>query len=186
MAPEQARIGPSAGADDRWLPWPPLVATCLALALVFTCRLPGSISFILIATSMLCLPLIGTVMVGLVIVLTAKRLPRRAASIAIALIAPVLFWTPIGWAADCLHLVVTETTGLGQIGHYSLRGGGEAYDWSVGLAGGPNTFLVHDETDVIAKLAKPRQLSTASATGIEEECAGRVQRLFGHYYTCTF
>jgi hypothetical protein len=60
------------------------------------------------------------------------------------------------------------------------------FDWSVGLAGGPNTFLIHDVTDEIALPLGQHKYPVETERGFGEDCAGKVQHLLGHYYVCTF
>jgi hypothetical protein len=103
------------------------------------------------------------------------------------LIMPVLLWSPINWVADCVHLGLTVGFGAGQIGSSSKPDGRgfAAYDWSVGLAGGPSTFLIHDETGQIALPIAQHVQPSIPENGLEEECAGKVRHLLGHYYVCT-
>ena len=55
------------------------------------------------------------------------------------------------WVASMAHLGLTVGFGAGTNG-VEARSDGDfaAYDWSVGLAGGPSTFLIHDVTDEIS------------------------------------
>jgi hypothetical protein len=104
------------------------------------------------------------------------------------LVLPVLLWSPIIWAADCAHLGLNVGFGTGRRASYSKPDGSnfEAFDWSVGLASGPNTFLIHDKTDQIAQPMPQYSQSSTSEDGIWEECAGKVRHLLGHYYVCVF
>jgi hypothetical protein len=61
----------------------------------------------------------------------------------------------------------------------------EVYDWSVGFAGGPNIFLIHDVSDEIALPMAQHKRPQNAENGFGEECAGKVERLVGHYYVCT-
>ena len=61
-----------------------------------------------------------------------------------------------------------------------------AYDWSVGFAGGPNTFLIYDATDEIALPYKLHKQPIAFERGFGDVCAGKVTHLLDHYYVCTF
>ncbi len=89
---------------------------------------------------------------------------------------------------DCVHAALTVQLGIGQLGSSSTPADDRfaAYDWSVGLASGPNTFLLHDPTDEIALPIAEHKHPVASENGFGEQCAGRVSHLFGHYYRCTF
>jgi hypothetical protein len=74
---------------------------------------------------------------------------------------PFIFKAPINWAADCLHLVLTVKFGFGVLSPQGAKGNAlidfipipainnesfSAFDWSVGVAGGINTFLIRDLT----------------------------------------
>ncbi len=177
---------PSPGAEDRWLAAPALVTTATVTGIVLLCGLPGLLSFILIPLSLLGF-LIGAVGLGLAaIVLVAKRRLRKAASLVLAVALPILLWGPINTATEMIHLGLT-------VGSHALRRGSPpsedrqfaVYDWSVGLVGGPNTFLVHDVTDEIALPMEKRRYPAAYYRGFSQDCAGRVRRLLGHYYICT-
>ena len=103
------------------------------------------------------------------------------------LLLPVLLWSPITWAATLVHLGLTAGFGVGQFGS-SSKANGEAfavYDWSVGFAGGPNIFLIHDVSDEIALPMAQHTQQPGSEQGFGEECAGKVERLIKHYYVCT-
>lgn len=174
-------------AEDRWLPWLSATSAMIILSLVVVCGMPGAISFFLIPVLfLLILPALGLAGCVVIAVFFIKQLPRRAFSVVAALVTPIVLWRPIFWTSECLHTLVTVTTGAGHIGQYSLRGGGEVYDWSVGLAGGPSTFLIHDPTDTITRSTKPSDVENGTGQDLRDECAGRSQRLIGHYFTCTF
>jgi hypothetical protein len=100
----------------------------------------------------------------------------------------MLLWSTIGWATDYVHLGLTAWCGYGQLGSPPKSNGGQftTYDWSVGLAGGPNTFLIHDVTDEIALPMAQHTHPSISENGFGEEGAGKVRHLVGHYYVCTF
>jgi hypothetical protein len=173
---------------DRWLFWPALASTSTVASLALLNGLPGLVSFLLIPLSLLGYLVATLALLATSVVLAAKKLPRKAASVLLALATPILLWVPINWTADCVHLGLTAGFGVGQIGSASEPDGRKfaAYDWSTGLAGGPNTFLIHDESDEIAlPLARHKQPATFE-NGFGEECAGRVRHLLGHYYVCTF
>ena len=104
----------------------------------------------------------------------------------LVLLLPVLLWQPVKWAADVAHLGLTVGCGAG-IGGVEIGSDGNfaVYDWSVGLAGGPNTFLIHDVTDDVALPIARRSHAVSSQNGLREECANNVRHLIGHYYVCT-
>ena len=84
-----------------------------------------------------------------------------------------------------VHLALTLGLGVGYLGPAPPQGQPVAiYDWSTGLAGGPNTFLIRDTTDAIAA---PRAKNGSPAwknDALLEECSGRSQHLIGHDYVC--
>jgi hypothetical protein len=173
---------------DRWLPWLTLVSTAIVAILTLLCRLPGLVSFLIIPLSLVGYLAAPPALVAASVWFAANKLPRKAASALIALATPILLWVPINWAADCVHLGLTAGFGAGQIGAMSKPDGSKfaAYDWSTGLAGGPNTFLIHDDSDEIALPLARHKHPAASENGFGEDCAGKVKHLLAHYYVCTF
>jgi hypothetical protein len=166
---------------DRWSFWPGVASLITVAVLRLLCKIPGSISFLLVPVSLVFYALAATaVLIGTVIYATKKR-PRRAASILLVLVIPVLLWRPIDWATDCAHLGLTV-----GFGAKSSDSGFAAYDWSVGFAGGANTFLIHDVTHQIALPMAQHTQPPRAENGFGEECAGKVRRLLGHYYVCKF
>jgi hypothetical protein len=150
--------------------------------------LPGTIGFVVRLGTVFALPCAAMVALGFAIVFAAKRHPRRAVSALLAIMIPVLLWTPMVWTIDYAHLALTAGFGAGQIGRSgnSNRGLFTTHDWSVGFAGGPNTFLIHDPTDEISLPPSQHKQPIASEMGFGEDCAGKVRHLLGHYYVCTF
>jgi hypothetical protein len=84
-------------------------------------------------------------------------------------------------------LGLTAGFGIGQLGTTPRVKDDSfvVYDWSVGFAGGPNIFLIHDVSDEIALPMAQHKQPPNSENGFGEECAGKVERLVGHYYVCT-
>ena len=160
----------------------------VALVVAILCGLPGTVSFVLIPLVVLGAPLVGAGLVVVALVLAVRRRPRMACSILIAALLPVFLWKPVTWTADCMHLALTVWTGAGQLGRSSKPDGRPfaVYDWSVGFAGGPNTFLIYDMTDEIALPPNLHKQPIESEGGFGEYCAGKVTHLLGHYYVCTF
>ena len=117
----------------------------------------------------------------------AKRRPRRGASVFLILVLPALLWRPTIFAANLVHLGLTAGLGIGQLGTTPRVKDNSfvVYDWSVGFAGGPNIFLIHDVSDGIALPMAQHKQPQSSENGFGEECAGKVERLAGHYYVCT-
>ncbi len=167
--------------------WPALTSTLLVVTLAVLCSLPGLISFMLIPLSVLGVLVVAVTLVVAAVVIAARGRPRRATSVLLGLLLPMLLSRPITWTADCLHLALMVTTGAGQLGANSRPDGSPfaAYDWSVGFAGGPSTFLIYDMTDEIALPLKLHRRPLAQENGFGEDCAGRVRHLLGHYYVCT-
>jgi hypothetical protein len=174
--------------EDRWLWWPGTTALVGVFWLIFLCGLPGSLSFVLIPLVILGTPLAGLSLLISAGVLAANKRFRKAASILLAILFPIFLARPISWTADCLHLALTAGFGLGQLGSTSAKRDGQfaVYDWSVGLAGGPNTFLIRDMTDEIALPVEWRKYPAESEDSIQKICAGSARHLVGHYYVCTF
>jgi hypothetical protein len=173
---------------DRWLFWPAVAVLVSAFFLLFLCGLPGLLSFILIPLVVLGSPVVAVALLVSAGVLAAKKRFRNAASVVLAILLPILLIKPIYWTTDCLHLGLTAGFGLGQLGSTSTQRDRQfaVYDWSVGLAGGPNTFLIHDMTDEIALPIEQHKYPIAAENGFGEDCAGKVKHLLGHYYVCTF
>ena len=172
---------------DRWIFWPALVSLGIVFTLTLVCGLPGLVSFVMIPISLLGYLITSIVLLTAAVFFAAEKRPRRAASLLLVLIMPVLLWSPINWVADCVHLGLTVGFGAGQLGSSSKPDGRSfaVYDWSVGLAGGPNTFLIHDETDQIGLPMAQHTDPSNSENGWGEGCAGKVRHLLGHYYVCT-
>lgn len=172
---------------DRWLFWPALAFLVIVIVITFFCRIPGPISFLMILLSPFCYAIVSIVILTAAVVFAVKKHPRRALSLFLVLITPVLLFTPIKWVADCIHLGLNVGIGIKQLGPPIRMQGSEfvANDWSVGFAGGPSTFLIHDETDEVL-LPMDQHTHPSTEYGFKEKCAGKVSHLLGHYYICTF
>jgi hypothetical protein len=129
----------------------------------------------------------------------ALRRLRGATSFALALVMPFIFKAPINWAADCLHLVLTVKFGFGVLSPQGAKGNAlidfipipainnesfSAFDWSVGVAGGINTFLIRDLTGEVTLPIIQHKHPNFDTTGIDEQCSGKSDHIFGHYYIC--
>jgi hypothetical protein len=172
---------------DHWSFTPALVALTTVAVLALLCQLPGTVSFFLIP-----LTLLGFAVTSLVVLIVAgyclaKRRPRRGASVFLILLLPALLWRPTIFAANLVHLGLTTGFGIGQLGTTPRVRDDSfvVYDWSVGFAGGPNIFLIHDVSDEIALPMAQHKQPQSSENGFGEDCAGKVERLVGHYYVCT-
>ena len=173
---------------DRWLFRPAFASAGIVTTLVLLCGLPGRLNLAVEAASVILCAIAAILLVGIVLISAIKKRPRKAASFLLALVTPVLLWWPIVWVAECVHLGMTVGFGAGQLGTSSSPDGSGfvAYDWSVGFAGGPNKFLIHDQTDEIALPIIQHTHPLTSENGFGESCAGRVSHLIGHYYICEF
>jgi hypothetical protein len=177
----------STGADG-WEFSPALTSLATVASLALVCQLPGTVSILMIPIALLVYAAASIIVFGMTVLRVVQKRPRRGASIFLILLLPVILWLPINRAADFVHLGLTALFGAGQLGEPSISIDGKfiAYDWSVGLAGGLNTFLIYDATDEVtlplAKQTKPSGLPNE----LSEECSGRAQRLLSHYYVCSF
>jgi len=173
---------------DLWSFKPALVALITVAVLVLLCQLPGLISFVLVPLLFLGYRIAFLVIGAIAVYCVIKKRPRRAVSVLFVVLLPVLLWRPVNWAADLIHLGLTVGLGVGQLGTPSSSKSGDfvTYDWSVGFAGGPNTFLIHDSSDQIVLPVSQHAHPLNSEHGFDEECAGKARRLIRHYYVCTF
>ena len=174
-----------------------MVGACFLFA--FLDGVPGLLSFILIPISLISLLLAAAALIVAACVFVARRRLHKATSFALALLAPIMFRTPIRRAADCLHLALMLEFGFGVLNSEQVRSGAlidfiplhamngkffAAFDWSAGLAGGPSTFLIRDPTDEVVRPVSQHRHPNLDKTGFEEACSGKSEHLFGHYYTC--
>jgi hypothetical protein len=172
---------------DGWSLKPAILSLTMVAVLTILWQLPGSVSFVLIPLSVLGYAVAAIVILAIAAYCVIRKRPRRGGSVLLILILPVLLWRPINWAADFVHLGLTAGFGAGQLGSSSRSNDDSfvVYDWSVGLAGGPSTFLIHDVSDEIALPMAQHTQPPSSENGFGEECAGKVRRLIDHYYVCT-
>ncbi len=172
---------------DGWSLKPAIASLTIVAVLTTLCHLPGSVSFVLIPLSMFGYGVAAIVVLAITTYCAIKKRLRTGGSIFLVLLIPILLWRPINWAADFVHLGLTAGFGVGQLGVSSRSNDDNfvVYDWSVGLAGGPNTFLIHDVSDEIALPMAQHTQPPSSENGFGEECAGKVRRLIHHYYVCT-
>jgi len=172
---------------DGWSLKPALVSWMTVAILVLLCQLPGMVSFLLIPLTLLGFAAASFTVLIVAVYRLAERRPRRGASVFLIVLLPALLWRPTIFAANLVHLGLTAGFGIGQLGTTPRVKDNSfvVYDWSVGFAGGPNTFLIHDVSDEIALPMAQQKLPQSSENGFGEECAGKVERLVGHYYVCT-
>ncbi len=172
---------------DRWFFKPALLSSMAVAVLALLVQLPGMVSFLLIP-----LTLLGFAVSLLTILIMAgyfltRRRPRKSASVLLIVLLPILLWRPTVFAATVVHVGLTAGFGVGQLGATPRVSDDSfvVYDWSVGFAGSPNTFLIHDVTDQIALPMARHTQPPSSENGFGEDCAGKVQHVITHYYVCT-
>ncbi len=170
---------------DCWSLKPAFMSLMVVAVLGLVCRLPGSISFLLIPLTVIGYGIAALVILAVGIYCLLQKRPRRCVSVLLMLMLPVLLWRSLNRADDLAHLALSVDFGAGQLGSSSklLDDRFTVYDWSVGLAGA-NTFLIHDVTDEIALPMAQHTRPSSEEDGFGEECAGKVQRLIKHYYVC--
>jgi hypothetical protein len=175
---------------DAWMWWP---ATCTVAAMalfVVLDELPGPLNPLLLVLTVVAFPVAALLLIGSASMLAWQRQHRRVASALMALAAPVLLLIPMVFIGPYVHLALMLTCGIGtlspQTGPQLLEGGRLAiYDWTTGMVGGPNTFLIHDATDTIALPLTKDAPAAWRDNDLFRECIGRVRHLIGHYYICT-
>ncbi len=176
-------------ASDRWSFKP--VFMCLGGVTVVTtlCHLPGWISLLLIPLSLVGYFLFAITALAIGCYRFVRRKPRYGASALLVLLLPLALWRSIDWTADLIHLGLTSGFGICQLGAPTQSEDGRltVYDWSVGLVTNPGTFLIRNATDEIASGRSGNKLQPNSKVEFfQQECAGNVEHLLGHYYVCSF
>ena len=152
---------------------------------VFVGGMPGPLSLVLPLLAIVVCPVVTLLLAGSACLLGWQRRPRGAASALSALAAPVLLLVPMVLIEPYVHLGLTVGFGIGYLGSPPPEGEPVAiYDWSTGLAGGPNTFLIHDRTDAIASSQAKGGSPAWGDNGFLTDCAGRSRHLIRHYYVC--
>ncbi len=170
---------------DRWAWWPTSCTVAMAALFVFVGGLPGPLNLLLTLLAIMACPAVGLLLIGAACALGWQRRPRGAISALLALAAPVLLLVPMLLVQPYVHLGLTLGFGIGYIGPAPLEGRRVAiYDWSTGMVGGPNTFLIHDPTDVIASSRTNTGVLAWRNDDLLRECAGGSDHLVGHYYVC--
>jgi hypothetical protein len=174
------------GNPDRWSLRPGLTSVLTVVVISLGCQIPGGLNLLLIPFTLLGFIVGAIVVVVLAVLLVLRKRPKRGASIFLVLLLPLIFWRPINWIADVIHLGLTVNFGVGQAGVAKKADDDfTVYDWSIGLVTSPSTFLIHDVTDEIALPLAQHKHPAGSELGFGEDCAGKVSRLLRHYYICT-
>jgi len=166
---------------DHWTAWPAFVTVAIWLIVTFLRGLQNMLGFFLIPLAALGALLVGAGLIIAALVVALRRRPRMATSLLSAALLPLLLWRPIDWTAHTMHLALAVWTNAVQ-----PDGPFVGYDWSVGLAGGPATFLIYDATDEIALPPELHKQPIMFEQGFGEICAGKVIHLLAHYYVCEY
>ena len=184
------KVASTSPSSDRWA-WRPTACTvAVAAFFVFVGALPGPLNLPLMLLAVATVPAATLLLVGSTCVFAWRGRPCLAGSTLSALVAPVLLLIPMVLAQPYVHLALMLAFGIGYIGPAPIEGRPVAvYDWSTGMVGGPNTFLIRDATDAVASSQAsggpstwPRALETSD---LLKDCAGRVEHLVQHYYVCS-
>jgi hypothetical protein len=167
---------------DQWR-WRPVAVTLPLLAVLkLLMQLPGDLNFFIVPLSLLAI----AAMLGVLLWATAagalRARWRQAVSFLTAFLLVLGLWSPVDWVDDRVHLWLTVTFGLGQLGPTQDVNGTRVHDWSTGLAGGPNTFLIEDPSD---RVAGPPLPQSAGDETVAQACTGKVTRIGTHLYICT-
>ena len=181
----EPNVASASAGVDRWAWWPTFCTVAVAALFVFVGGLPGPLNFLLISLAIVTCPVLALLLIGSACVLGWHRRPRGATSALLALAVPALLLGPMVRVEPYVHLALTLGLGVGYLGHAPPEGQAVAiYDWSTGLVGGPNTFLIRDPTDAIASPHTKDGSPAWKNDDLLRECASRSEHLIGHYYIC--
>ena len=170
------------GKMDKWL-WRPVAMTLPLLAVLkLLMQLPGDLNLLIVPLSLLAVAAMLGFALWETVAGAVRARWRRAASYLAAFGLMLALWSPMDWIDDRVHLWLTVTFGVGQIGPTSQADGVRVHDWSTGLAGGPNTFLIEDPRD---RVAGPPLPQSAGDESVAKACTGKVTRVGTHLYICT-
>ena len=170
---------------DKWIWWPTSSTVAMVALFVFIGGMPGPLNVPLFLLALVACPGVALLLIGWAFTLFWQRRPHEAISALLAVVVPVLLLVPMALIEPYVHLGLMLTFGIGYLGPTPLEGQPVGiYDWSIGMVGGPNTFLIHDTTDAIASPETKGDLSAWRNTNFLRECADRSQHLIGHYYVC--
>ncbi len=173
---------PTGNRMDKWL-WRPVAITLPMLALLkLLMQLPGGLNIVIIPGSLLVFAVAFGYLLWSAVTRAVHARWRRSLSFLAALVLAIGLWSPIDRIDDRVHLWLTVTFGIGQIGPTQGANGVRVHDWSTGLAGGPNTFLIEDPSD---RVAGPPLPQSAGDETVAAACTGKVERVGTHLYICT-
>jgi hypothetical protein len=157
----------------------------MAAFFVVVGEMPGPLNTLLSLLAIVACPGVALLLVWRAFALFWQRQHRSALSACLAIAAPALLLFPMALAAPYVHLGLTLTFGLGYLGLAPKEGQPVGiYDWTTGMVGGPNTFLIHDTTGAVAAPEAKGDHSAWRNTDFLKVCAGRSRHLIGHYYVC--
>ena len=165
--------------------WPSACTVVMVVLFILIGEMPGSLSIFLPALAIVSCPAVALLLIGSALVLGWRRQRCRAVSMLLALAIPAALLRPITMVQPYVHLGLTLGFDIGYLGAApSKEGSATIYDWSAGLAGGPNTFLIYDRTDMITRPLPKDDAPVGNAMNLLMACAGRTQHLIGHYHVC--
>lgn len=173
---------------DRFYIWPSVATAVLVFLFVIIVQMSPSLGFMLVICWVLITPFAGVALVGFCILLAVRKRWKKSLSFAAI---PVIAWAlhqPVLFCCDYVHLLLLEPVYQEAIAASGKPPGARfaAFDWSVGFAGGPNTFLIYDETDAISRPFNDQPGIATQEDGFGPDCAGKVRHLLAHYYVCDF
>jgi len=178
-------VSPAAVSIDRWIWWPTASTFAMVAVFVFVGWMPGPLNVPVTLLSIVACPVAVLLLAGWTFALFWQRRPRGAFSASLAVPIPALLLFPMALLQAYVHLGLTLAFGIGYLGTAPQKGQPIGiYDWSTGLVGGPNTFLIHDTTDAVASAEVKGDLSVWRNKDFLWSCAGRSRHLVGHYYVC--
>ena len=176
---------------DRWLLWPTIVALTVTFVVLLISSLPGPLGFLLLtllvfAFVLLGWPFLAIILLAIPVILVRYGRFRGAISVAAAILLTTCLFKPIAKATVYVHLPLTILFDMGQLGSTIREDRLTVHDWSIGLVGSGNTFLIEDSSDQIALPRGTSENTQESKNVFWRECKGRVTRVFTHYYLCYF
>jgi hypothetical protein len=178
-------VSPAAVSIDRWVWWPTASTFAMVAVFVFVGWMPGPLNVPMTLLSIVACPGAALLLAGWAFALFLQRRPRGAFSASFAVAVPALLLVPMALIQPYVHLGLTRAFGIGYLGPPPQMGQPiMIYDWSTGIVGGPNTFLIYDTTNAVASAWVKGKPSDWRNQDFLRACEGRSQHLLGHYYVC--